>query len=258
VPIDFHDRANRTTYSGREADASWRETAVSLVDPAGAAVVDIGCGGGTYTRAWSELGAGTVTGVDFSEPILDAAREAHGDLPGVTFCTGEALATGLPDGCADVVFQRALIHHLPDLAAAAAEALRMLRPGGVLLVQDRTPDDVAQPGSATHPRGWLFDVFPRLLDVENGRRPTASVVTGALEGAGFGEITSTPLWEVRRRYADREDYLAEIAGRTGRSILHELSDDELAHLVEELRRRLPEGPLVEQDRWTIWRAERPA
>jgi hypothetical protein len=132
-----------------------------------------------------------------------------------------------------------------------------LRPGGVLLVQDRTPDDVARPGSATHPRGRLFEVFPRLLDVENGRRPDASVVTAALTAAGFGAVTTTSLWEVRRRYADREQYLAEIATRTGRSILHELSDDELAHLVEELRRRLPDEPLVEQDRWTIWRAERP-
>jgi ubiquinone/menaquinone biosynthesis C-methylase UbiE len=258
VPIDFHDTANRRTYSGREADASWRATAAALVDPAGAAVVDIGCGGGTYTRAWSELGAAGVTGVDFSEPILDAAREAHGDLPGVTFRPGGAAATGLPAGCADVVFERALIHHVPDLDAAATEAFRLLRPGGVLLIQDRTPDDVAQPGSAVHPRGWLFEVFPRLLDVENGRRPDTATVTAALEAAGFDAVGTTELWEVRRRYADREDYLAEIAGRTGRSILHELGDDELAHLVEELRRRLPDGPLVEQDRWTIWRAAHPA
>jgi len=258
VPINFHDTANRTTYSGREADASWRQAVTPLVDPAGAAVVDVGCGGGTYTRAWHELGAATVTGVDFSEPILEQARVDHGDLPGVTFRFGNAAATGLDDASADLVFERALIHHTPDLAAVAAEAARVLRPGGTVLIQDRTPDDVAQPGSATHPRGWLFDVFPRLLDVENARRPTASVVTGALQRAGFDDITTTTLWEVRRRYADREDYLAEIARRTGRSILHELSDDELAHLVEELRRRLPEGSLVERDRWTIWRAERPA
>jgi ubiquinone/menaquinone biosynthesis C-methylase UbiE len=258
VPIDFHDTANRTTYSGRAADDSWRKAVTALVDPAGAAVVDIGCGGGTYTRAWSELGAAGVTGVDFSEPILDAAREAHGDLPGVTFRSGEAAATGLPGGCADVVFERALVHHVPDLPAAAAEGFRLLRPGGILLIQDRTPDDVAQPGSPTHPRGWLFDVFPRLLEVENGRRPDSATVTAALEGAGFGEVSTTELWEVRRRYADREDYLAEIASRTGRSILHELSDDELGRLVEELRGRLPDAPLVEQDRWTLWRAVRPS
>jgi ubiquinone/menaquinone biosynthesis C-methylase UbiE len=256
VPIDFHDTANRSTYSGREADLSWREAVVQLVDPVGAAVVDIGCGGGTYTRAWSELGAATVTGVDFSEPILVSARGDHGHRPGVGFHAGEAAATGLPDNSADVVFERALIHHVPDLDAAAAEAFRVLRPGGVLLIQDRTPEDVAQPGSETHPRGWLFDVFPRLLDVENGRRPDTATVADALTSAGFGDVTTTSLWEVRRRYTDRADYLAEIGSRTGRSILHELSDDELARYVDGLRRRLPEGRLVEQDRWTLWRAVR--
>jgi hypothetical protein len=125
-----------------------------------------------------------------------------------------------------------------------------------VLIQDRTPEDVARPASLTHPRGWLFDVFPRLLEVENRRRPTADEVPGALASAGFDDITTTSLWEVRRRYADREDYLAEIASRTGRSILHELDDAELTQLVEELRGRLPDGPLVEQDRWTLWRAER--
>ena len=78
----------------------------------------------------------------------------------------------------------------------------------------------------------------------------------ALTDAGLGPVGTTSLWEVRRRYGDREDYLAEIAQRTGRSILHELSDAELSDLVDELRRRLPAGPVVERDRWTIWRAAR--
>jgi SAM-dependent methyltransferase len=258
VPIDFHDAGNRRTYSGREADASWRVAVTALVDPVSADVVDIGCGGGTYTRAWHELGAATVTGLDFSAPILAAARESHGDLPGVCFRPGDAAATGLPAGCADVVFERALIHHVPDLAAVAAEAARLLRPGGVLLLQDRTPEDVALRGSTDSPRGWILELFPRLLEVENARRPTAGTVVDALTSVGLGEVVASPLWEVRRRHADGEDYLTEIAARTGRSILHELSDGELGTLVTELRRRLPAGPLVEQDRWTVWRSQRAA
>jgi ubiquinone/menaquinone biosynthesis C-methylase UbiE len=252
MPIDFLDPAHRRTYSDRDADPTWRKAALGLVDPDGATVVDVGCGGGTYTRAWHELGAVAVIGVDSSEPILAEARRSHGDQPGVDFRLGEATATGLPAGSVDVVFARALIHHLPDLGAFTAEAARVLRPGGVLLIQDRTPDDVRQPGAVDHPRGWLFEVHPHLLAVEDGRRPTDAAVTTAL--GDWREVTATSLWEVRRRYADREDYLAEIAQRTGRSILHDLDDRQLAHLVEELRRRLAEGPVVERDRWTIWRA----
>ena len=256
MPIDFADPANRRTYSGRNADPTWAELIRNLVDPGGT-VVDIGCGGGTYTRAWSELGAQRVLGVDSSAPVLDSAREDHGALPGVEFRQGDAAATGLPAGEADVVFERALVHHIADLAPVVAEAKRLLRPGGTYLVQDRTPDDVALPGSPDSPRGWFFEIFPRLLDVENGRRRTSDAVTRELTAGGFADVSASPLWEVRRRYASREDYLAEIRTRTGRSILHDLDDVELRHLVDELRHRLPEGPLVEQDRWTIWCARRP-
>jgi SAM-dependent methyltransferase len=257
VPIDFGDPANRRSYSDRDADPSWAEAIAGLVEPRGASVVDVGCGGGTYLRAWIELGAARVVGVDSSASQLESARQDHRGLPGAGFRLGDAEDTGLPAGSADVVFARALVHHVADLDPVVTEAARLLRPGGTYLVQDRTPDDVALPGSPEHPRGWLFEVVPRLLDVELGRRHTSAGVIAALERGGFTGIGTSSLWEVRRRYAGREDYLAEIAARTGRSILQELDDDEIGRLVSELRRRLPPGPLVERDRWTIWRATRP-
>jgi SAM-dependent methyltransferase len=188
--------------------------------------------------------------------VLAVARDSHGHLPGVTFRRGDATSTGLPAGSADVVFERALVHHTPDLAAVVAEARRLLRPGGVHLVQDRSRADSSQPGSASHPRGWFFEVFPHLTDVEDGRRPSPERLGQVLGAGGFSNVSTTSLWEVRRRHDDREDYLAEIARRTGRSILHHLTDAELEHLVVQLRRRLPAGPVIEQDRWTLWRAER--
>jgi ubiquinone/menaquinone biosynthesis C-methylase UbiE len=255
VSVDFSDPAFRRDYADRAADVSWRHAIAELIDPAGRTVVDLGCGGGIYTRAWHELGAAAVVGVDSSTPMLEVARESCRGLPGVTFRLAEAAATGLPTASADVVFARALIHHLADLGPLAREAARLLRPGGCVLLQDRSAQDSEQPGAPDHPRGWFFEVHPRLVDVENTRRHAAPSIVSALEAAGFDRITSHQLWEVRQRYSEREDYLNEVRHRTGRSILHELSDAELDHLVAELRRRLPEGPVTERDRWTLWNAQ---
>lgn len=254
MPIDFEDPANGDTYSGREADRSWVAAITEIVDPSGAHVVDLGCGGGTYARAWHTLGA-DVTAVDSSAPILESARRSS--PADIAFECAPAERTGLPEGRADIVFARALVHHLPDSSAVATEAFRLLRPGGIAIVQDRTREDATLEGSATNPRGYLFDAFPRLTEVENRRRHDVDDVLTAFARAGFTDVATQPLWETRRRHIDREHYLAEIATRTGRSILHELSDVELAQLVEYLRDRLDPGELIERDRWTLWTAVAP-
>jgi len=257
VPIDFTDPANRGTYSGRTADPSWHAAIGDLVDARGLTVADVGCGGGVYAHAWLDLGAARVVGVDSSEPLLGAARES-GDRPGLTFLAGDAAATGLAAESVDVVFQRALVHHLADLGPVAAEAFRVLAPGGRYVVQDRVADDVTQPPSSRHVRAWFFAVHPRLLDVELARRPTPAAVTTALSAAGFTDLRQSTLWETRRVHADPEELLREVRGRVGRSILHELDDAELDVLVERMRAELPAGgPVVEQDRWTVWTATRP-
>jgi SAM-dependent methyltransferase len=257
VPIDFHAAANRLSYAGRRADATWLAAMRDIVDPAGLDVVDIGCGGGTYSLAWMDLGARSVTGVDFSAEMVGAARDAAQGRAGLTFRQADAAATGLPDASADVVFARALVHHVADLAAVVREAARLLRPAGTYIVQDRVADDVRQPGSAHHPRGWFFERFPALLDVELARRPGREKLAALLRDAGLADVTTRTLWEVRRAYPSREEYLDDVRSRTGRSILHELSDDELAELVADLARRLPAGAVTETDRWTVWHARRP-
>lgn len=254
MPIDFEDPANSDTYSGREADPSWGAAITDFVDPVGVHVIDLGCGGGTYARAWRTLGA-RVTAVDSSEPILESARRSS--PADIAFECAPAERTGLPDGLADIVFARALVHHLPDASALATEMFRLLRPGGIAIVQDRTSEDATLAGSPTNPRGYLFDVFPRLTEVEGRRRHDVDDVVAAFAGAGFTDVATQPLWETRRRYENSEQYLTEIAGRTGRSILHELSDVELAELVEYLRGRLAPGELIERDRWTLWTAVAP-
>jgi SAM-dependent methyltransferase len=252
--IDFHSEANRGTYARRDADPGWAAAMTAIVDPAGKRVADIGCGGGIYSQAWRRLGASDVVGIDFSARMVADARERLAGQSGLAFQQGDAAATGLATASRDIVFQRALIHHLPRCEPAFIEARRVLVPGGQLIVQDRTPADVGVPGSREHLRGWFFERFPRLLAVEAGRRPTSEAVGHALHAAGFGAIHCQALWEVRRTYATMDDLERDLVARTGRSILHALDDSELRDLIAFIRERIGAPPIVEKDRWTIWNA----
>ncbi|MDK7329730.1 class I SAM-dependent methyltransferase [Micrococcus luteus] len=256
MPIDFHAKRNARTYVGREAHSSWTTAMTALVNPEGLDVVDVGCGGGIYSQQWARLGASSVVALDWSESILESARDAVGDDPRISFRIGTADATGLPDASCDLVFARALVHHLDDLAGFMREAARILRTGGWLIVQDRTMEDVAEPGNRTNPRGYFFEVHPQLLRVEQGRRPETQVVLGAMTGAGFNATDVFSLHETRRHYEEREEYLEEIRNRVGRSILHDLDEDQLAELVDRLRQELPETNLTETDRWTVWAGQK--
>lgn len=252
--IDFHSETNRGTYARRDADTGWADAMTSIVDPAGKRVADIGCGGGIYSQAWRTLGASDVVGVDFSARMVADARERTDGLTGIAFQQGDAAGTGLAPASRDVVFERALIHHLERYEPAFIEAHRVLVPGGRLIVQDRRPSDVALPGSPRHLRGWFFERFPRLLEIETGRRPTSDKVKQAMRAAGFGSIQTRTLWEVRRTYASVDELERDLSARTGRSILHALDDRELRDLIAFIRERIGAPPIVEKDCWTIWSA----
>ena len=102
-----------------------------LVPPAvrpGAVLVDLGCGAGLLaphvrTKGYRHLG------VDL---VGSALRQAAGQ--GVTPLRADVTRLPLRDGSADVVCAGAVLEHVPDRAAVVAEACRILRPGGVLVV----------------------------------------------------------------------------------------------------------------------------
>ncbi len=263
MPINFHEKRNRQSYALREADRSWREAIQEMVNVSGLNVLDIGSGGGIYSRALAEMGAAHVTGVDFSQEMLEEARAQSQGYAQVEFVSGNALATGLPGEEYDLIVERALIHHLAqaDLEEAFREAFRLLRPGGTLLIQDRTPEDILLPGSKRHIRGYFFERYPRLMRKEIERRPELDLVLQALNHAGFVRTNAEKLWETRARYPDLAALAEDLLNRTGRSILHELSDAELQDLVDFIRQEVqsqlrPGEEIVEEDRWTVWSGKR--
>jgi len=258
MPINFNDERNKFTYSGRTVDESWTKAMLSLDDPNGLRIADVGCGGGIYSRVWLALGAREVIGVDSSPNMISAAIENCSDLSSVSFQVGDATHTGLTESSVDVVFHRALIHHLTDIRPCLEEAIRILKPAGTVIIQDRTPDDTALPGSSEHIRGYFFECFPRLLTIEADRRRTDEGVQSELHTVGFDHAESMTVWETRNVYPSKEALLEDVRQRTGRSILHELNDSEIESLVSFINERLPDfGGIVEKDRWTIWIATKP-
>jgi len=93
-----------------------------------AVLVDLGCGAGLLAPHVAGKGYRHV-GVDVTASALAQAR-AHG----VASVRGSVTQVPLRDGCADVVVAGEILEHVADLPGAVAEACRLLRPGGLLVI----------------------------------------------------------------------------------------------------------------------------
>ena len=119
-----YDVMNRAMTAG--LDQRWRtETARAVVSP-GDRVLDACCGTGDLAIAAQRAG-GRVTGVDFSEPMLERARAKSGE---VEWIQGDALALPFADGSFDAATVGFGVRNLEDLEAGLRELRRVLRPGG--------------------------------------------------------------------------------------------------------------------------------
>lgn len=125
--------ADYATHRQGQPAETYRRLAALGVGLPGQVVVDLGTGTGDLARGLARRGA-RATGVDPSTALLaEAARLATAERLDVAWRHGTAEATGLPAGGADVV-TAAQAWHWFDAPRAAAEARRLLRPGGALAI----------------------------------------------------------------------------------------------------------------------------
>ncbi|KFM99986.1 class I SAM-dependent methyltransferase [Bacillus clarus] len=255
MSINFHDANNKYTYATRNADVSWREIMQSIVDTQGKQIIDIGCGGGIYTKELALMGAEKVVGFDFSKEMLQAAQENCSTFPNISFVHGDAHDIPFPNETFDIVISRAVIHHLQDIPTFLLEASRILKKDGMLVIQDRTIEDCTIPGSPEHIRGYFFSVYPNLIETEAKRRPKTTFIQHLLQNCALHPLPIQTLWEVRKIHDSVNALLQDLSPRTGRSILYELTDNELSHLLHHIHTELQNlSPIIERDRWTIWSA----
>jgi SAM-dependent methyltransferase len=131
-------------------------------------VLDAGCGVG-YGSAFLGETARSVLGVDLSSEAIDYARARYGS-GNVVFAVDDLKALGCVDGEFDVVVAFEVIEHLPQPERFVAEARRVLKPDGLLVVSTpRAAHGQEQPENPFHEREFTPDEFERLLHGSFGR-----------------------------------------------------------------------------------------
>jgi ubiquinone/menaquinone biosynthesis C-methylase UbiE len=228
--------------------------------PAAPVVLDVGTGHGVLAlAAMDRWPAATVIATDASSGMLReartaAARAGFGDDSRLRWVHAPADALGVPDRSVDLVVSSFVYQLVPDRAAAFAEALRVLRPGGALAFVtwlDRG-DDYAP--------AWEFDEAVVDVGIEEdppaddediraGDFRSASAAAKELRAAGFRNVSARPE-RLHFRWSE-DEYLAFKQAYEEDQLFASLDAATADALVARARERW--AALTEAD-WT-WRAE---
>ncbi len=157
--------------------------------PAGTTVLDVGCGIGGSSRILAQDYGFAVTGITISPQQVKRAQELTPEGLKARFQVDDAMALSFPDASFDVVWSIEAGPHMPDKAIFATELMRVLKPGGVLVVADwNQRDDRRKPLNF-----WERPVMQQLLD--QWSHPAFASIEGFAEllaETGFvdGEVTT--------------------------------------------------------------------
>jgi arsenite methyltransferase len=107
----------------------------------GESILDIGCGAGVdaILAAMIVGPSGKVVGIDMVPEMLERAKAnlQMTDLNNLTFIEDSAENLNFPDNTFDVVISSGVINLIPDKESALTEIIRVLKPGGRLMVADQ-------------------------------------------------------------------------------------------------------------------------
>ena len=209
----------------------WREAVRRHLRPSpGMTLVDIGAGTGAFAAAFSDW---FDIGVLAIEPSA-AMRDQIPRTPAIQVFQGDASALPLPDESADAAWLSLVIHHIPDLAVAAQEIRRVLRPGAPVLIRQGFPDRYEPAGDLKLDRIELVRWFPETArSIETF--PSVKDTCRAFAAVGFRQDA---LEQVRETYpASLADLLGQVdTFRHADTTMRNLTEGEFLRGKERLRR----------------------
>lgn len=144
--------------------------------------LDMGVGTGIVSIPLAERGI-PVIGLDLSRPMLERLREKAGGAAPFPLVQADATAMPFPDGAFGGAVIRHVLHLIPDWERALGELLRVVRPGGVVLVNH-----------GEYPEG-LRELFDRFVQEARVERPWV--------GLGHDELDRVHAWMRSRGAAIR-------------------------------------------------------
>ena len=109
-----------------------------LGDFAGRDILDLGCGTGRWLQRLQGINPRSLVGIDASSAMIAQARRKY--LRSALLIEAECTSTPVASCSADLVLASFLLSYVEDISRFAAEAARILRPGGTLIVSDLHPE----------------------------------------------------------------------------------------------------------------------
>lgn len=215
----------------REGLSEWREAVRRHLRPAqGMTLADIGAGTGTFAAAFTDWFGLTVLAVEPSAAMRSQIPQALA----IQVLEGHAGALPLADQSADAAWLSLVLQHIPDLAAAAREIRRVLRPGAPVLIRQGFPDRYEPSGSLKPDSIEIIRWFPETIRVVS-TFPSLRETCQAFAAAGFHQEA---LEQVRETYpASLADFLDQVdTFRQADSTMRSLTEDEFLRGKERLRR----------------------
>jgi SAM-dependent methyltransferase len=213
-----------------EGLTAWREAVGRHLEPhPGQRLLDLGSGTGNWSRAFTSWFHGVeVLAVEPSAAMR--ARSVY--LPVVA---GHAGHVPVADGVVDAVWISTVIHHVPDLAEAARELRRVLRPGAPVLIRSVF--------AGRHDGLTLVRYFPEAAAVLD-TYPSVADVEAAFAGAGAG-FRTVALERVAQTTAASVAEAAAMLRRDAHTPLKLISDEAYDAGLARLREATEPGPVVD-------------